>query len=197
MPLIEEFFKEIDAKWAWPGRTKIALKVLGSAALMLQAGYERGTKDGDVLETVELSSEIKARLLRLAGEGSQIHTRRRLYLDLVASGIPFLPQAPHWILQAELNASLEHFEIATLGVVDVVVSKLKRLNPNDADDIGAMIDLGLVTHRELISRFRLAVDYFACDARAGDLPRYILNLHRVERDMFAVDETEIELPGWI
>ncbi|HEY1551709.1 MAG TPA: hypothetical protein VGG28_27970 [Kofleriaceae bacterium] len=30
-----------------------------------------------------------------------------------------------------------------------------------------------------------------------DLPKYVANLHRVERDMLGVDETEIELPSWI
>jgi len=33
------------------------------------------------------------------------------------------------------------------------------------------------------------------DARASELPRYIANFHRVERDMLLVPETEIELPA--
>ncbi|MGA2079014.1 MAG: hypothetical protein ABSH53_00120 [Holophaga sp.] len=35
------------------------------------------------------------------------------------------------------------------------------------------------------------------DARAEDLPRYVKNLHRIERDLFFVEESEIELPDWI
>jgi hypothetical protein len=35
------------------------------------------------------------------------------------------------------------------------------------------------------------------DARADHLPRYIANLHRVERDLLGKDETEIELPDWV
>jgi hypothetical protein len=35
------------------------------------------------------------------------------------------------------------------------------------------------------------------DARADDLPRIVRNLHRVERDMFDVPETDIELPPWV
>jgi hypothetical protein len=84
-----------------------------------------------------------------------------------------------------------------LDVVDVVVSKLKRLNDNDLADIAAMIDLDLVPHRLLLERFRSAVDAFSGDARASDLPRYVANLHRVERDMIGAEETEIALPSWI
>ena len=34
-------------------------------------------------------------------------------------------------------------------------------------------------------------------ATEADLPRIVANLHRVERDMLGVDETDIELPSWI
>ena len=60
-----------------------------------------------------------------------------------------------------------------------------------------MIERGLVPHERLIERFRSAVDMFLGDAREVELPRYIANLHRVERDMLLVPETEIELPSWI
>jgi len=36
-----------------------------------------------------------------------------------------------------LNAELKHFELTTLDVVDVVVSKLKRFNSDDAGDVAA------------------------------------------------------------
>ena len=55
----------------------------------------------------------------------------------------------------------------------------------------------LVPHERLLDRFRAAVDELDGDARAEDLPKYVKNLHRVERDMVGVDETEIELPTWI
>ena len=151
VPVFEPFFRELDAAWRWPAVDRIPLEVLGSAALMLQADYERGTRDGDVLETEELTEEIQERLGKLAGQGSVLHTRHRVYIDIVKAGIPFLPQVPNWQLVEGLSAPLEHFEIHVLDVIDVVVSKLKRFNANDLSDI----------------------------------------------DLFAIDETEIELPGWI
>jgi hypothetical protein len=57
--------------------------------------------------------------------------------------------------------------------------------------------LHAATWVRLVERFRAAVDAFSGDARAEDLPRYVRNLHRVERDFLLVPETEIELPDWI
>ena len=61
----------------------------------------------------------------------------------------------------------------------------------------AMIVADHVPHALLIERFRLAVEMFSMDARADELPRYVRNLHQAERDLFGVEETEIELPDWI
>ena len=148
-------------------------------------------------QTAALTDDVKRRLVELAGEGSEIHKRRRMYVDIVRNGVPFLPHGPVWHVVSGINAGLHHFELFALDVVDVVVSKLKPFRPNDIADIDAMIERNLVPHERLIERFRAAVDEFIGDARAPDLPKYIANLHRVERDMMDVDETEIELPSWI
>jgi hypothetical protein len=89
MSVIHEFFGEIDAHWAtdFPAR----LSIIGCGALMLQVDYERGTKDGDVFETLDLSDQTKTHLLALAGAGTAVAIRRKLYIDIVKNGIPFLP----------------------------------------------------------------------------------------------------------
>lgn len=197
MSLVEEFFQAIDREWTRAAVPKVRLQVIGSGALMLQARYERGTNDSDILETIDLSSATKDHLVRLAGPGTALHAQWKLYLDIVSNGIPFLPAAARWRPVHALNAKLASIELQALDVVDVVVSKLKRFSANDQADIDAMIQRGLVPHHELIDRFRSAVDVFVYDARAADLPRYIEHLHRVERDMLGVDETEIELPSWV
>jgi hypothetical protein len=194
VPLLHDFFRDIDARWNAPPGPRIRLQIIGSSALMLQTGYERGTKDSDVLETQDLTDDAKARLLDLAGEGTELHKRHRVYLDVVPNGIPFLPQLALYHRQGSLNATIRHLELEVLDVVDVVVAKLKRFHANDRSDIAAMVELDLVPHARLVSRFQEAVDYFACDARAEDLPLYLRNLHVVERDFLAVDPTELELP---
>lgn len=196
MRLVEEFFQEIDQLWPRNERP-VRLRIIGCGALMLQASYERGTKDSDVFQTTDLSSETRQQLVRLAGPGTELHRRRSMYIDIVANGIPFLPHAPKWHPLSALNARLQRLELHVLDVVDIVVSKLKRLSANDKSDIDAMVDRGLVPHERLLERFRSAIDEFSGDARASDLPRYVANLHVVERDMLGVEETEIELPSWV
>lgn len=168
--------------------------MIGSGALMLQSDYNRGTKDSDILETASLTPEIRERLLQLGGIGTTLHKKHSMYVEIVAHGLPFLPQSPNWIEQPELNGILRNFEVEALDVVDVVVSKLKRFNSNDDRDIEAMIEKDLVPHEALLDRFRRAIDSFAMDARAIEIPRYVANLHRIERDYFYVAETPIEIP---
>jgi hypothetical protein len=188
-------FSEIDTGWV-PPPARVCLPIIGSVALMLQTSYRRGTNDGDVLETAALDTSIQSRLLELAGRDTRIHHRTRLYLDIVGNGIPFLPQQPIWH-RATILDSLVHLDVVLLDVTDVVVSKLKRFIARDVDDIRAMVDRNTVPHATLVDRFRAAVDAWAMDARADDLPKLVKRLHQVERDLFDVPETPIELPSWI
>lgn len=194
MSLIDDFFQDLDRGWTPTGPEKIRLPIIGSTALLLQTDYERRTKDSDVLETAEIDQTIRGQLLTLAGQASQIHRRRQMYLEIVASGLPFLPQRPKWVPINGLTSRLTHFQIDALHVVDVVVSKLKRFHANDQHDIQAMINLGQVEHADLLARFHSAMEIYALDARAEeDLPRCVRNLNRVERDFFLTDETPFDL----
>jgi len=60
-----------------------------------------------------------------------------------------------------------------------------------------MVERGVVTHARLVERFRSAVVQHGHQGMGHKLPRAIENLHRVERDIFVLPETEIEIPGWI
>jgi hypothetical protein len=197
VPRVDAFFRELDRAWSKRSEVRMRLSVIGSTALTLQTDYARGTKDGDVLETADMTPEVRDALLALAGPGAPLDVRHRMYLDVVRSGIPFLPLAPRWHPLAELNASLSLLHVEALDVIDVAVTKLKRLSSADLADIEAMVDRDRLPHDALVERFRSAVDRFAGDARAEDLPRYVKALHRVERDVFGVGPTPIELPDWV
>ncbi|MFH2203252.1 MAG: DUF6036 family nucleotidyltransferase [Elusimicrobiota bacterium] len=195
MARIEDFLRDIDRRWK-PGGGKITLQVLGSCALMLQADYERGTKDGDVLETRELTGPIKKQLLDLAGKGTDLQKRHRLYIDIITAGLPFLPQRPAFHPAKSLD-DLRHFRVEVLDATDVVVSKLKRFKPDDIKDIRAMVvEYELVDHARLLERFRRAVDWFSMDARSESFPKIVKNLNTVEREYFDVPPTPAELPEW-
>jgi hypothetical protein len=197
VPPIHDFFRDLDRAWKPEGRGRIRLPIIGAGALLLQTNYERLTKDSDVLETTDMDEGVRRQFEALAGKDSRLHHRHRLYLDVVRLGLPLLPQRPRWIPIPDLTASLAYFRIEVLDVVDVVVSKLKRFHANDRSDIEAMVDRELVSHASLVDRFKSAVDAFSLDARASDLPKYVANLHLVERDFFDTAETEIELPPYI
>ena len=77
---------------------------------------------------------------------------------------------------------------------DVVLSKLLRYSPDDANDIRAMADKELINHAGLVTRFKLAAERYALDARATEVPGYLKNLHTVERDILALPLSDIELP---
>jgi hypothetical protein len=190
---LSSFFKEIDAAWE---RQHTILRIIGSTALMLQSRFRRLTTDSDILENAALDADIQRHLLNLAGPSSDLAKRHAMHFQIVNEAVPFLPQLPKWNAVSEV-AGLTHLTVFALDVVDVVVSKLKRFDARDQEDIERVIDLGIIPHAELIERFRQAVDWFLMDARSSDLPTFCANLHRVERDMIGVDETVVELPTWI
>lgn len=195
MELIKEFFLDLD-RGLPPAPEKVELRLIGSAALMLQAGYERGTKDSDILETSSISGPVKEKLLSLAGKGSSLHTKYGIYLDIVCEALPFLPQRPLFHPFTAIRG-LKHCQLSVLDITDVVVSKLKRFNANDVTDIRAVAAKQLLKPARLSRRFRDAADCYSTDARASELPRYVRNLNTVERDFLSVPESEIELPGWL
>ena len=195
MARIRQFLCEIDARWKPLGGEPFTLQVIGSAALMLRCDYDRGTKDGDILESKDLPAAVKAQLLALADKGSDLHKDFRIYIDIVRSAILFAPQRLAFHPAADLR--LKNFAVEALDVVDVVVSKLKRFNASDKNDIRAMIERKLVGQEELAARFKAAIDMFSTDARAEEIPAYIKNLHFVERELLGVEPSAIDLPDWM
>lgn len=85
---LEAFLRELDAAWAREGAAPVRLRLIGSAALLLRTDYARGTKDSDVLETAEVDPAVRERLVGLAGPGTDLHRRHRLYVDVVARSLP-------------------------------------------------------------------------------------------------------------
>ena len=193
MSAISDLLEDIDERWQRAAAGRIDLHILGASALILQAGYDRATKDSDVLETHAIQPDIRKQLLALAGKDTPLARKHGVYVDPVPRALPFLPQNPLWHPQSGVNARLSHFEVFVLDVLDVVTSKLFRFSANDRADIDAMIARELVPHERLLARFRSALDLFTHDARSSRLPECIDNFHTVERDSFGVEETEISL----
>lgn len=193
MARIKDFFHSLDSAWDPVGAEPIPLEVIGSAAIMLQCDYERGTKDSDILESRESRPEIDTQLTVLAGgRETVLFKQHRIYIDIVKRGIPFLPAKPAF--NAVPGLKLKNFTIAVLDPADIAVSKVKIFRPEDADDIRALADRGLLDHRRLLERFRLAAERYSIDSRAECVPGYLKNFRRVERDILGVEAAEVKLP---
>ena len=195
MARIRQFLAELDARWKPVGAEPFTLQIIGSAALMLQCDYDRGTKDGDILESKDLSPAVKSQLLFLAEKGSGLHKELRIHVDIVRSAILFLPQKPEFHPVPDLR--LKNFSIEALDPVDVALSKLKRFSQSDRNDIRALADRGRLDQKRLLARFEAAIDMFSTDARADEFPLYIKNLHFVEREILGVEPSPVELPDWM
>jgi hypothetical protein len=48
-----------------------------------------------VLETVDLDADTRTRLEAIAGLGSKLHARHKLYVDIVSGSLPFLAPLAH------------------------------------------------------------------------------------------------------
>ncbi|MBS2016232.1 MAG: hypothetical protein JST00_25340 [Deltaproteobacteria bacterium] len=57
---IEAFFESIDSEWSLAHQGKVRLRIIGAGALLLEHGYDRGTKDSDVLETIEIETLMRS-----------------------------------------------------------------------------------------------------------------------------------------
>lgn len=194
MAPIRDFLRDLDSAWNPVGGEPHLLQIVGSAALMLQVEYERGTKDGDVLEHDSSPAAMK-QLAALGEKGGELHKRHRIYVDLVKRGIMFLPQKA--VFHPISGLRLKNFTVEALDPVDVAVSKLKRYNGDDANDIRALVRLGHVDHARLVSRFESARDWIELDTKIEDFPRYLGNLRKVERDILGVEPAGIDPPrGW-
>ena len=78
MQLLKRFLADLDARCTALSPEPQVLPLIGAGALMLRTRYERGTKNGDVLQTRAVDDRAKAQLLELAGPRSKLFVRHRI-----------------------------------------------------------------------------------------------------------------------
>lgn len=197
MSQVEDFFRDLDGSWPLPAGVPVTLRLLGSTALILQTNFQRGTKDGDILETDQITASMESALLAHAGKGTAFHRRNRMYLEFLGAAFPFLPVNPLWHRVLPSGPDYQNFHLEVLDVVDVVIAKLARFHKTDRDDIAAMAERDLIEPQQFAERFQSAVQRWWHDARADDLPRIVRNFHQVQSDELFVWPSRVELPPWV
>lgn len=190
------FFRGLAGQWdrsqdRTPARA-LEIRVIGAGALDLLTDFSRGTRDHDVIRTEEVGG-ASARLLEIAGPGSDLAKRHRMFLEFVPPGLPFLPQSPRYLPVPGLE-DLRSIRVRALHPADVAVSKLRPFRAHDEADIAELVRLGVLDHADYLARFRSAVELASLGARLDEMPGIVARFHRIEQDYFGTGPSPIETP---
>ncbi|MDQ6651613.1 MAG: DUF6036 family nucleotidyltransferase [Acidobacteriota bacterium] len=123
----KSFFGEIDASL----KEEVALHCLGGFVMTILYGLDRPTADVDVLPVG--SNAATASLIGLAGQGSKLHKKYRVYLQVV--GVAQVPVNYVDRLTEMFPGSFNHLRLFALDPYDLALSKLERNAQRDRDDV--------------------------------------------------------------
>ncbi len=119
------FLKEIDGLLS----KETQLHCLGGFVVTVLYGSERSTVDLDALSLVARDSPV----WELAGKGSALHKRHKLYLDRV--GIANLPENYEERMTDNFSGTFEHLRLFSLDPYDVALVKIERNSARDREDV--------------------------------------------------------------
>jgi len=140
----QSFFEEIDRKL----EEETVLEILGGFAITQVYGSPRTTADVDVVSINPRGASQK--LIEMAGEGSPLHKKYKVYLDNV--GIAPLPENYEDRLMEIAIKSFIHLRLFVLDPYDIALAKIERNIERDRDDIKylahvASLDLKVLKER--------------------------------------------------
>lgn len=121
------FLSDIDERLT----EDVELHCLGGFVITVLYDLPRPTGDVDVI-AITPRSEIEP-LMDLAGQGSELHRRHKIYLQLV--GVATVPEGYEERLTEIFPGALKHLRILALDPYDLALSKLERNAQRDRDDV--------------------------------------------------------------
>jgi hypothetical protein len=121
------FFAEIDKSLD----EEMSLHCLGGFVMTILYGLDRPTADVDVLPTG--SNSAMNLLIRFAGEGSRLHNRHKVYLQVV--GVAAVPLNYEERMTEMFPGTFKHLRLFALDPYDLALSKLERNTQRDRDDV--------------------------------------------------------------
>lgn len=152
------FLKGIDAEL----KTDAEIHCLGGFAIESRFGLPRATGDVDFIEVG--GAEAKD-LLAIAGAGTKLAKKHKLYLDFVTVG--FYPEDYEQRLEELAIDGLEHLRIKIFEKHDIVLAKLGRAADHDRDDVKYLADTVGLDATVLRDRFEKEVK-FQCTNETKD-----------------------------
>jgi len=123
----KSFFTEIDNSL----EEDVPLHCLGGFVMTMLYGLDRPTADVDVLPLG--SNSAPESLLGLAGEGSALHKKYGVYLQVV--GIAQVPLNYDDRLTEMFANTFNHLRLFALDPYDLALSKIERNTQRDRDDV--------------------------------------------------------------
>ena len=140
----KSFFTEIDNSL----EEELALHCLGGFVMTMLYGLERPTADVDVLPFG--LNPATGSLIDLAGEGSALHKKYRVYLQVV--GVAPIPLDYEDRLTEMFAKTFKHLRLFALDPYDLALSKIERNTQRDRDDVKHLartvpLDLNVLTER--------------------------------------------------
>jgi Nucleotidyltransferase of unknown function (DUF6036) len=138
------FLSELDALLDRPGD----FHCIGGFVISQYYGFARETADLDLLTVVP--TEMAEIVASLAGEGSPLHKKYRVYVDHV--GVASFPDNYETRLVRAFPA-WSKARIWVLEAHDLALTKLERSNERDIRDVMFLAQAGLINRETLVDRF--------------------------------------------
>jgi len=139
------FLREVDQALEGP----VEVHCLGAFALRVLSGLSHPTADIDVVEVAP--RKATRHLLAIAGEGSLLWRKYRLYIDKV--GVAQYPENYASRLVDITPRGLRRLRVMALEPHDVALAKLARNSPRDREDVAFLVQNGVLDAHVLRSRF--------------------------------------------
>lgn len=138
------FFTEVDTQLREP----VQLHCCGGFVVTQLYGVGRTTSDVDFLGAVP---NVYSDLIELAGKGSDLHKRHRVYLDAVTVATP--PENYEDRLVPLFPGSWDRLQLLALEAHDIALSKLERNLERDRGDVQALARAGHLKPEILRERY--------------------------------------------
>jgi hypothetical protein len=123
----KSFFTEIDNSL----HEELTLHCLGGFVMTMLYSLDRPTADVDVLPLG--SNAVTETLIALAGEGSPLHRKHKVYLQVV--GVAPIPFNYEERLTEIFARALNYLSVFALDPYDLALSKIERNTQRDRDDV--------------------------------------------------------------
>lgn len=140
------FLRALDGLLAEPAD----LHCLGGFAVTMQYGMSRTTADIDVLAAIPAGA--LSQLQRLAGEGSDLHRRFRVYLQPVRI-VTYPENYEARLIRMWPDQPFGRLRLFALEAHDLALTKLERNSDVDREDVLALANAGFINGATLRERY--------------------------------------------